>query len=99
MGAVHVARMPRGIGARTGVKLTATVLPATTDRFWTISGVCRWTPPTPYAARAPITSAPSRCGLSDLPAPDVPLTAVTTTSGAASPAANAGNKARLAAVG
>ena len=26
-------------------------LPATTDRFWTISGVCRCTPPTPYGAR------------------------------------------------
>ena len=45
--AVQVARMPRGSGARTGVKLTPTVLPATTDRFWAISGVCRWAPPTP----------------------------------------------------
>ena len=81
------------------MKLTATVVPAAADRFCTISGVCRWIPPTPYAERAPITSAPSRCGLSDLPAPDVPLTAVTTTSGAASPAASAGNRARLAAVG
>ena len=45
--AVQVARMPRGSGASTGVKLTPTVLPATTDRFWAISGVCRWAPPTP----------------------------------------------------
>ena len=91
--------MPRGIGASTGVKLTATGLPAAADRFCTISGVCRCTPPTPYADSEPITSAPSRCGLSDLPAPDVPLTAVTTTSGAARPAASAGNSARLTAVG
>ncbi len=26
---------------------TPTVQPATTDRFCTISGVCRWAPPTP----------------------------------------------------
>ena len=49
-------------------------------RFCSISGVCRCTPPTPYGDIAPMTSAPSRCGLSDLPAPEVPEAATTTTS-------------------
>ena len=31
--------------------------------------MCRCPPPTPYALAEPISSAPSRCGLSDLPAP------------------------------
>ncbi|CAM5727631.1 hypothetical protein STENM223S_03963 [Streptomyces tendae] len=39
--ALHVARMPRGIGARVGVKETFAFEPATPLRFWTISGVCR----------------------------------------------------------
>ena len=73
--------MPRGIGASTGVNETVTGLPATAVRFWIISGVCRCTPPTPYALADPITSEPSRFGLSERPAPEVPLTATTTTSG------------------
>ena len=46
-GAEQVARMPRLIGTRVGVKLTVTGPPAACDRFCTISGVCRCTPPTP----------------------------------------------------
>ena len=45
--AEQVARMPRLIGTRVGVKLTPTGAPAACDRFCTISGVCRCTPPTP----------------------------------------------------
>ncbi len=44
-------------------------------------------------------SEPSRCGLSERPAPEVPVTAVMTTSGAASPAASAGYSASVATVG
>ena len=64
-------------------------------RFCTISGVCRWVPPTPYADALPITSLPSRCGLAALPAPLVPEAATTTTSGVTSPAATAGARARV----
>ncbi len=46
-GAEQVARMPRGMGTRTGVKDTVTGPPATAPRFCSISGVCRCTPPTP----------------------------------------------------
>ena len=46
-GAEQVARMPRLIGTSVGVKLTLTGLPAACERFCTISGVCRCTPPTP----------------------------------------------------
>jgi hypothetical protein len=46
-GAEQVARIPRLIGTSVGVKLTVTGAPAACDRFCTISGVCRWTPPTP----------------------------------------------------
>src|SRR4051812_27509101 len=46
-----------------------------------------------------MTSEPSRCGLADLPAPDVPLAATTTTSGSTSPAASAGAMARGTHVG
>ena len=53
-------------------------------RFWVISGVCRCTPPTPYALALPMTSLPSRCGLAALPAPLVPEAATTTTSGSTS---------------
>ena len=91
--------MPRGIGTRTGVKLTVTWCSVRAARFWTISGVCRWTPPTPYAEALPITSLPSRCGLTDLPAPLVPEAATTTTSGVTRPAATAGASARLDTVG
>ena len=55
--------------------------PAAADRFCIISGVCRCTPPTPYADAAPITSEPSRFTFGDLPAPEVPEAATTTTSG------------------
>ena len=45
------------------------------------------------ATSTPITSAPSRCGLSDLPAPDVPLAATTTTSsGSSDPGREAGGE-------
>ena len=54
-GAVAVARMPRDIGASTGVKLTRTRLSVSRARFCSISGVWRWTP-TPYALAEPITS-------------------------------------------
>ena len=47
-----------------------------------------------------MTSAPSRCGLRDLPAPEVPLAATMTTScGSSSPATKPGASARLQAVG
>jgi hypothetical protein len=46
-----------------------------------------------------MTSLPSRCGFADLPAPDVPEAATTTTSGSISPAASAGASARVAEVG
>ncbi len=40
--------MPRDIGTSIGVKLTDTVAVGEPHaRFWMISGVCRWTPPTP----------------------------------------------------
>ena len=98
--AVQVARMPRGIGASVGVNETVTGRPADRLRFCSISGVCRWVPPTPYGDMEPITSAPSRCGLSDRPAPEVPLAAtITTSSGSSSPAAKPGARARLQAVG
>ena len=48
VGAEQEARMPRGIGARTGVKLTVDVLPAGRRQVLDRSpGVCRCTPPTP----------------------------------------------------
>ena len=48
--ACTVARMPRDIGASTGVNDTrAPAAPASGARFCSISGVCRCTPPTPYA--------------------------------------------------
>lgn len=84
--ALHVARMPRGIGARVGVKETETRSPAAPLRFWTISGVCRWPPPTPYGDMEPMTSLPSRLGLGALPAPEVPEAATITASFSASPA-------------
>lgn len=74
-------------------------MPAAADRFWIISGVCRWTPPTPYGDMEPMTSEPSRCGLAALPAPEVPEAATTTASASASPAAYAGKSASDTAVG
>ncbi|MGX1094618.1 hypothetical protein RKD47_005299 [Streptomyces albogriseolus] len=85
--AEQVARMPRGIGARVGVKETVTRSPAAALRFWIISGVCRCPPPTPYGVMESMTSLPSRWGLGDLPAPEVPDAATTTASVPASPAA------------
>ena len=42
--------MPRDIGASIGVKRHARpASPVSRPRFCSISGVCRWTPPTPYA--------------------------------------------------
>ena len=64
-----------------------------------ISGVCRCTPPTPYALALPMISLPSRCGLAALPAPLVPLAATTTTSGVTRPAAIAGARASVETVG
>ena len=87
------------MGARVGVKETLTRRPAAAERFWTISGVWRCTPPTPYGLIEPMTSLPSRCGLSALPAPEVPVAATTTASGSARPAAYAGTSASETAVG
>src|SRR3954454_22552359 len=98
-GAEQVARIPRLIGTRVGVKLTRTGVPAACDRFCIISGVCRCTPPTPYALTEPITSLPSRWVFADFPAPEVPEAATTTTSGVTSPAASAGAMARVTDVG
>ena len=91
--------MPRDIGASTGVNDTFTLVPATAARFCTISGVWRWVPPTPYALAEPITSEPSRCGLSDLPAPEVPENATTSTLGRTRWWASAGASASDATVG
>ena len=66
-----MARIPRGIGTSTGVKLTRTASSVRPERFWMISGVWRCVP-TPYADAEPITSLPSRFGLGALPAPLVP---------------------------
>ena len=63
--------MPRGIGASTGVIVSA-VMPAAC----LISGTCRCAP-TLYADRSPITSLPSRCGCAARPAPEVPLAETT----------------------
>ena len=88
-----MARMPRGIGTSTGVKLTRTRSSVRPPRFCRISGVCRCTPPTPYAEAEPITSLPSRLVLGALPAPLVPEAATTTRSSACtSPAATAGRE-------
>ncbi len=92
--------MPRDIGTSTGVNETLTGWSAYGVRFCSISGVCRWTPPTPYAEAEPITSAPSRCGFGALPAPDVPLTATTTSwPGSTRPFCTAGSRASVETVG
>ena len=91
--------MPRGIGTSSGVKLTVTVPSTSAERFWVISGVCRCTPPTPYALALPMISLPSRCGLAALPAPLVPEAATTTTSGSTRPAATAGARVSVETVG
>ena len=97
--AEQVARMPRDIGTRSGVKLTLTVPSTRVERFWVISGVCRWVPPTPYALALPMISLPSRCALAALPAPLVPDAATTVTSGSMIPAAIAGARVRVEMVG
>ena len=61
---------------------TRTGAPAAAVMICTISGLCRCTPPTPYADAAPITSEPSSDTFGAFPAPDVPDAATTTTSGA-----------------
>ena len=91
---------PRGIGASVGVNDTVTGSPAARDRFCSISGVWRCPPPTPYGDMEPMTSLPSRWGFRDLPAPDVPDAATTTTSSASSrPAAKPGARASEMPVG
>jgi hypothetical protein len=95
-----VARIPRDIGTSRGVNETLTSASVSRRRFWMISGVCRWVPPTPYALAEAITSEPSRCGLGALPAPEVPEAATTTMpAGSTSPAATAGASARVDTVG
>src|SRR5699024_10205613 len=98
-GAVQLARIPRAVGTSTGVnEMLGSIAPAA-RRFCNISGVWRWAPPTPYGVADPISSAPIRCGLRALPAPDGTTAAVTTTSRpSTSPAATAGNSARVTAV-
>ena len=91
--------MPRGIGTSSGVKLTVTVPSVRPERFWVISGVCRCTPPTPYALALPMTSQPSRCGLAALPAPLVPEAATTTTSWLDEAGGDAGARVRVETVG
>ena len=92
--------MPRDMGTSTGVNETVGETAPQWARFWVISGVCRCTPPTPYALAEPISSEPSRWGLSDLPAPDGPLAAtITTSSAVVSPEVTAGIRANVAVVG
>ena len=92
--------MPRDIGTSTGVKDTDGAAAPQARKFWSSSGVCRCTPPTPYALAEPISSAPSRCGFRARPAPDGPLAATMTTSRASvSPRTMAGSRARVAVVG
>ena len=52
-GVVQVARMPRDIGTRTGVKDTRGAAAPQWARFWMISGVCRWTAAHPVRAGRP----------------------------------------------
>ena len=59
--AVLVARMPRGIGASTGVNDSVTSTPAAAVSDCSISGVCWCTPPALYVDRAPMTSLACRC--------------------------------------
>jgi hypothetical protein len=97
---VQVAKMPRDIGTSTGVKDTDGAEAPQAMKFCRSSGVCRCTPPTPYALAEPISSEPSRCGFSARPAPDGPLAATMTTSRASvRPRAMAGSKASVAVVG
>ena len=92
--------MPRGIGTSSGVNDTFTSASVSEERFWVISGVCRWVPPTAYALTEPITSEPSRLGLGALPAPDVPDAATTTSCDASTmPACTAGANASVDTVG
>ena len=72
--------MPRGIGARIGVKEIFTGFCATEDTACSISGVCWCTPPNLYEVREPITSLAIKLILALLPAPVVPDAATTTTS-------------------
>src|SRR3954470_15371947 len=97
--ALHVARMPRLIGASVGVNDTVTGRPAAAVSCSAISGVCRCAPPTPYALIEPMTSLPSRCGLTDRPAPEAPDAATTTASGSTTPAVYAGTSASSDTVG
>ena len=97
--AVQVARIPRGIGASTGVNDSVTPVPAAADSDCSISGVCWCTPPALYGDSAPITSLPSSAALADRPAPEVPDAATTTTSaGSTSPAASSGASPRTTVV-
>ena len=92
--------MPRDIGTRTGVNETEGAVAPQARKFCSSSGVCRCTPPTPYALADPISSEPSRCGFSERPAPEGPLAATTTTSSAVvSCRVMAGSRASVAVVG
>ncbi len=72
--------MPRDIGTRTGVNETVGFGAPSRAKFCSSSGTWRCPPPTPYALAEPISSAPSRCGFSALPAPEGPDAATATTS-------------------
>ena len=88
--------MPRGIGARSGVKLTVTGASAARPSACSISGVCWCAPPILYALSWPITVLASSASLALRPAPVVPLAATTTTSsGSTRPAASSGASPRI----
>jgi hypothetical protein len=68
-------------------------------KFCCSSGVCRCTPPTPYALAEPISSAPSRCGLRARPAPTAAGRDDDDVPSVGQPRAMAGSRARVAVVG
>ena len=91
--------MPRLIGASVGVKETVTGLPASGGEVLLhLGGVPVDAADAVRADRAHDLAA-QQVRLERRPAPLVPLAATTTTSGSARPAAKAGNRARVTAVG
>ena len=96
--AVAVVRMPRGVGARIGVKLTFSSSEYG-EKFCSISAVWRCRPAVLYAFRLPMTSEPSIGTAAFLPAPEVPVMDTTARSGSMSPAPRAGWMAMVAPVG
>ena len=91
--------MPRDMGTSTGVNESVASGPPATPRFCTISGMCRWMPPTWYADADPMISLASRFGLRLLPAPEGPTASTDTRSaGSMSPAAMPGWRPRVTAV-